>query len=177
MERNDEAERERMLEQYHEAYERLRSPEITVVVGAKGAAIGAGASLLCWIADIRIVDENIDIWWAGGNYGLVPLELATYLKNEIGTPQALELLLLGKHRKLTAEEAKNSGLINRVTASETVDDKARSVAELIAAIDSVHDISEPLLRILRSAELEQVGETLSEARQAQSIGQASIVRD
>lgn len=177
MEGDDEEERERMLEQYHEAYERLRTPEITVVVGAKGAAIGAGASLLCWIADIRIVDEDIDIWWAGGNYGLVPLELATYLKNEIGTPLALELLLLGKHRKLTAEEAKNSGLVNRVTASETVDKKARSVAELIATIDSAHDVGEPLLKILRSAELEQVGETLSEAGQSQSIEQASTVLD
>lgn len=177
MEGDSEAERERMLDQYHEAYELLRSPEITVVVGAEGAAIGAGASLLCWVADIRIVDNDIDIWWAGGNYGLVPLELATYLKNEIGTPLALELLLLGKHRTLTAAEAKNLGLVNRVISPDTVDDEARSIAELIAEIDSAHSVSEPLLRMLRSAEAEQVGETLTEARRAQSIGRASTVRE
>lgn len=177
MESENETDRTEMLDQYNQAYELLRGHDIPVVVGATGAAIGAGASLLCWIADIRIVSNDIEIWWAGGNYGLVPLELATYLKNEIGTPLALELLLLGKHRTLTAREAKTSGLVNRVTSAETVDDVARDIADLIADIDANQNVSEQLLAILRSAETEQIGETLGEARRKQSIGQATTVRD
>ncbi|WP_135807396.1 enoyl-CoA hydratase/isomerase family protein [Halorussus marinus] len=177
MESENESDRNEMLDQYNQAYELLRSHKIPVIVGAKGAAIGAGASLLCWIADLRIVSNDIEIWWAGGNYGLVPLELATYLKNEIGTPLALELLLLGKHRTLTAKEAKNSGLVNRVAPAETVDDVARDMADLIADLDANQNVSERLLAILRSAETEQIGDTLEEARRKQSIGQATTVRD
>jgi len=177
MEGDDETERQEMLEQYNLAYDLLRTDEIPVIVGARGAAIGAGASLVCWVADIRIVDQDAEIWWAGGNYGLVPLELATYLKNEIGTPLALELTLLGKHRKVSAREAKEVGLVNRVTSADEVDEVARSIGDLIAEIDSTENVSARLLRVLRSAESEQIGKTLEEARRQQSIGRASTVRD
>ena len=166
------ADSERLRELYGAVFEWMRTEPIPVVAGARGPVVGAGASLLCYAADLRVVADDVEIWWPEVEYGIPPLSRLVSLSKEVGTPHALELMILGEHAKMGANEAHDLGLVNRVVDSADVDDEARRMAEIIAEYDAEHDIMEGFLETIRQARQEESGVSTEYAVYRREIEQA-----
>lgn len=146
---------QRLQDLYGPAFAWMRNEPIPVVAGGRGPAVGAGASLLCYAADLRVVGDDVEIWWPEVAYGIPPLSRLIALSKDVGTPHALEFMLLGEEGKMGAEEAHDLGLVNRVVDPEDVDGEARGIAETIARYDEEHGIVESFLDTLRHARDEE----------------------
>jgi len=105
----------------------LKKPLIAAV---EGTAVAGGTEIL-QATDIRIVGAGAKLGVAEARWALFPLGGSTVrLRRQIPFCHAMELLFTGKH--LTAEEAEQIGLINRVVPRGTALTEATKVAELIA---------------------------------------------
>ena len=115
----------------HQVMERLESLPIPVVAKVQGFALGGGCEL-AMACDIIVAGRSAKFGQPEANLGLVPGFGATQrLVRRIGLPLALDLLLTGRGRTLSAEEACQAGLIARVTddatLNETVDGLVKSL--------------------------------------------------
>jgi len=109
----------------------LQQVDKPVIAAVNGAAAGAGMdmALMC---DLRIAAEEAIFAESYVKLGLVPGDGGAYLLPRlVGVPKALELLWTGK--ALTALEAKDLGLVNRVVPQESfqreVEEFARELAQ------------------------------------------------
>lgn len=102
-----------------------------VITSVCGAAAGAGVSLALG-GDFMICADNAKFILAFVNLGLVPDTGATYLLSKsIGVTRALELAATG--RPMSAEEAKDLGLVYKVTTREDLDEVTMKFAKKLAA--------------------------------------------
>ena len=91
-----------------------------VITSVAGAVAGAGVSLALG-GDFMICADNAKFILAFVNLGLVPDTGATYLLSKaIGVPRTIELAATG--RPVLAEEAKELGLIYKLTTVEELDE-------------------------------------------------------
>ena len=113
---------------YCDAIHRLRKPSIAAV---NGYALGGGleTALSC---DIRIASANarfaapeIKLGWIGGG------GMAAFLAHSIGPSNAALMIMTGD--PIDASQALAWGLVSEVTAPEALMDRARAIAEAIAA--------------------------------------------
>lgn len=146
---------ERLQELYSPAFNWMRNSSVPVISAGRGPAVGAGASLLCYTADLIVVGEDIEIWWPEVAYGIPPLSRLIALSKDIGSPHALEFMLLGEEGKMGAQEAHQLGLVNRVVKPDEVEEEAREMAKTIAQYDAEHDIVESFLETLQHARAEE----------------------
>lgn len=101
-----------------------------VIAQVHGFAFGAGLdmALMC---DIRIVAASTKLSESYVKVGIVPGDGgAYYLPKLIGTDQALDLLWTG--RVLTADEAKNIGLVTHVIPDEELESFTQNYVENLA---------------------------------------------
>lgn len=101
-----------------------------VIAALNGSAMGAGLdmALMC---DLRVCSEKARLGESYILLGLVPGDGgAYYLPRLIGVSKALELFLTGD--ALTAEEALQAGIVNRVVPSDRLMEETLSLAEKIA---------------------------------------------
>ncbi|MDY6882029.1 MAG: enoyl-CoA hydratase-related protein [Desulfatiglans sp.] len=101
-----------------------------IIAAVNGAAMGAGMdmALMC---DLRICSDRARFAEAYINLGLVAGDGGAYfLPKIVGIPKALELLLTGD--MLSAEEAKELGIVNRVVPHERLMEEALLLAKKIA---------------------------------------------
>lgn len=132
-----------------------------VVAGARGPAAGGGATVLCYGADLQVVSPSVEIWWPEVEYGAAPLGRAVYLANQIGESQAFELMFLGSEGKMDAREATNADLVTTVVDEEEVDQRARTLAQTIAARDRAHPgIVEAFVDVVHQARRESYGTSM-----------------
>jgi 2-(1,2-epoxy-1,2-dihydrophenyl)acetyl-CoA isomerase len=109
-------------------FARMRAP---VVVAVNGAAAGAGFSLAS-AGDLVIAVEAAKFTMAYTAIGLAPDGSSTYhLPRLIGTRRALELMLT--NRVLSAAEALEWGLVNRVVANDALAEESEALAARLAA--------------------------------------------
>ncbi len=109
----------------------LKKMSKIVITSVSGAAAGAGVSLALG-GDFIICAENAKFILAFVNIGLVPDTGATYLLSKaIGVSKTMELAATG--RPMTAEEAKQLGLVFKVTSPEELDEVTMDFARKIAA--------------------------------------------
>ena len=123
-----------LFERLYDVQGWMHEGPIPVVVGARGPLPGAGA-ILVTSADVRVVGDDSALWWPEVGFGLTAFERAADLVAQVGWPKATELMLLGEHAKLGAEEARELGLVNRVVPPGDVDDEARRLARIVADYD------------------------------------------
>jgi 2-(1,2-epoxy-1,2-dihydrophenyl)acetyl-CoA isomerase len=110
---------------------RLVRAEFPVIAAVNGAAAGAGMGLAC-ACDLVIAAESARFTMAYTKIGLSPDGTTTYfLPRRIGIGRALELVLL--NRTLSAREALDWGIANRVVADEDLADEAHSIAAQLAS--------------------------------------------
>jgi enoyl-CoA hydratase/carnithine racemase len=128
---------EHMLDIFEPAREWLRHCPYPTVVGAHGVAPGAGAALAN-AADILVAGENLEIWWPEINVGIPPYTLGPRLLRQVGHRRATELTLLGREAKLSADEARELGLVNHVVPTDEVTAEAREVARDLADVHQRH---------------------------------------
>ena len=106
-----------------------RSPK-PVIAAINGVALGGGLELAL-MCDLRVAGANAQLGLPETGLGIIPGAGGTQkLPRIVGEARAKEMILLG--RRLTADEALEWGLINRVApAGTSVVDKALAIIEPI----------------------------------------------
>jgi len=121
----------RGAEVLHQAIIDFRRIPYPVIGAVNGVAAGAGFSLAL-MCDLRIASEEAAFVCAYGRIGASPDGGMTYfLPRVVGPARALELLL--EDPILSAEQARNEGLVTEVVPADRLLDAARERAEELAA--------------------------------------------
>lgn len=119
-----------ILEYIHSTISEIRrapKPFVAAVDGA-AAAGGFGIAMSC---DLVLASERAWFEWAYFKTGLTGAESSTFfLPRLVGLRKALEIVLLGP--RLSASEALDLGLINRVIPDGCLDEEALRIAEELA---------------------------------------------
>ncbi len=101
-----------------------------VIAQVQGVATAAGCQLVA-ACDLAIAEEGASFGTPGVKIGLFCSTPMVPLVRAVGRKRALEMLLTG--RNISALEAAEWGLINRVTPLERLASETRSLAEIMAA--------------------------------------------
>jgi 2-(1,2-epoxy-1,2-dihydrophenyl)acetyl-CoA isomerase len=116
---------------YHPFLLRIRDLHCPLITAVNGVAAGAGMSL-AMMGDLVLAARSATFLQAFRGIGLVPDCGATFLlPRTVGWGRALELSLLG--RKLSAEQALEWGLVNRVFDDDQLMAEAMKLASDLAS--------------------------------------------
>jgi enoyl-CoA hydratase len=108
--------------------ENFRKP---VIARINGFALGGGSEIALG-CDIRIASENVIMGLPEIKLGIIPGYGGTQrLPRLVGMGKAKELILTGEH--ISALEALEIGLVNKVVPKDELDDEVNKLAEKIAA--------------------------------------------
>ena len=114
----------------HNAISRFSWMDAPVVIAVNGTAAGAGFSLAL-TGDYAFASEKAKFTMAYTAAGLTPDGSSTYfLAKHIGLRRAKELVLT--NRLLTAQEAEDWGIINKVVPADQLMDEAMALAKTFA---------------------------------------------
>ena len=115
----------------HAAVSRFARMEAPLILAINGIAAGAGFSIAC-CGDLALASDSAKFTMAYTKAGLVTDGSSTYyVARHIGLRRTQELMLT--NRMLTAEEAENWGLINRVVPADKLMNEAMALAQQLAA--------------------------------------------
>lgn len=110
---------------------KLRRIEKPIIAAVNGVAAGAGASI-AFACDYRIVTDKVNFIQSFTKVGLIPDSGATFILTRlVGLTKAFELMLSAD--KLSAEEALNLGIINKIVGEDDLMKEAVALAEKLAA--------------------------------------------
>ena len=116
---------------WHTVFNRIEALRVPVIAGVHGLALAGGLELLL-VADLVIADESARLGDQHANFGLVAGGGGTQrLPRVVGARRAKELMMLGGW--LSAAEAREWGLVNRVVAAGTVTSAVEDMAATLAA--------------------------------------------
>jgi 2-(1,2-epoxy-1,2-dihydrophenyl)acetyl-CoA isomerase len=121
----------RILEYLHSTISEIRRAPKPFVAAVDGmaAAGGFGIAMCC---DLVVASERASFEWAYFKTALSGAESSTFLLPRlVGFHRAMELALLNP--RLTAEQARELGLVNRVWPVDTFDAEVLSLAQTLAA--------------------------------------------
>ena len=119
-----------MLVDYHGAIYKMNSIPKPFVAGVRGAAGGAGLSLMAAF-DLVVSAESAKYTMAYTRAGVTPDGTSSYfIARHIGLRRMLDLTLT--NRVLDAAEAERWGLVNRVVADDDVDRATAELAQQLA---------------------------------------------
>jgi 2-(1,2-epoxy-1,2-dihydrophenyl)acetyl-CoA isomerase len=117
---------ESLYKRYNPMIKAIRSLPIPVLCKLNGVAAGAGCSLAL-ACDMIIASENASLIEVFVNVGLVLDSGSSYfLPRLVGSARAFELATLGS--KLTAQQAFEWGMVNKVVKSEDLDFEVNKLA-------------------------------------------------
>lgn len=120
-----------LRDRYHPIIKGIRELPKPVVAAVNGPAVGIGCSLAL-ACDLIWAAESAIFGLAFVNIGLVPDGGSTFLVPvAVGKARALEMALLGD--PVTAEQALQWGLVNRVVPDGELMDEARGLARKLAS--------------------------------------------
>jgi 2-(1,2-epoxy-1,2-dihydrophenyl)acetyl-CoA isomerase len=115
----------------HAALARLAKADPPLVTAVTGSAGGAGMSLVA-ASDLVVAGESARFTMGYTKAGLVPDGTSSfYLARVVGLRRAMDLVIT--NRVLSAAEAEDWGLVNRVVPDDQVQAEARKLAEQLAA--------------------------------------------
>ena len=119
-----------MLIDFHAAINLMNNIPKPFIAGIRGAAGGAGLSLMSAF-DLVISGESAKYTMAYTRAGVTPDGTSSYfLSRHIGLRRMLDLTLT--NRVLSAEEAEQWGLVNRIVPDDDVDSATRDLAQKLA---------------------------------------------
>ncbi len=119
-------------EHYNPIIQRIRNIEKPIVAAVNGVAAGAGANIAL-SCDIVLACSSATFIQAFSKIGLIPDSGGTFfLPRLIGFQNASALMMTGD--KVTANDAKNMGMIYKVLADENFMDEAFKIANSLAAM-------------------------------------------
>ncbi|GAA0344571.1 2-(1,2-epoxy-1,2-dihydrophenyl)acetyl-CoA isomerase PaaG [Bacillus carboniphilus] len=115
---------------YNPMIQSIANLEKPVIAAVNGVAAGAGVSLAL-ACDFRIASEKASFVEAFIHIGLVPDSgNLYYLPRIVGHAKAMELAVLGE--KISAEEAKELGLVTKVASTEVFEETVEAFAYRLA---------------------------------------------
>lgn len=119
-----------ILDAMHPAILRLREQDAPVIAAVRGAAAGAGLSLVL-AADLVVAEEGTKFVVAYDRLGVSPDCGGTwFLPRKVGAALAAEMMLLG--RTLDAADAKAAGIVNVVAPQGGLEAAADELAGRVA---------------------------------------------
>jgi 2-(1,2-epoxy-1,2-dihydrophenyl)acetyl-CoA isomerase len=140
-----------------------------VIAAVNGIAAGAAVSLAL-ACDLRIAADTTAFQLSFVKVGLVPDAGATWLlPRAVGTARAAEMMLLG--RPVPADQALAWGLVNEVTDTAGLLDRALAVAAVLAALPESAGATRRLYQSLVASVAEQLD------REATAQGKAQYSPD
>ncbi|HVL57075.1 MAG TPA: enoyl-CoA hydratase [Burkholderiaceae bacterium] len=101
-----------------------------VIARVHGIATAAGCQLVA-MCDLAVADEDARFAVSGVNFGLFCSTPSVGLTRNVSRKAAMEMLLTGEF--ITAQQARERGLVNRVVPLERLDDEVRALAASILA--------------------------------------------
>jgi len=140
-----------LLDAFHSAFSAMLDTSKPVLVVVNGPAYGGGAELAA-LGDLVIATPKARFAQPEIKLGVFPPLAAVILPYIVGPKLALELVLTGE--TLTAERARDLGLVNWVVAPEELPNKVREVVAKVAAQ------SGPVLTMAKKAILGSLGLSL-----------------
>ena len=121
----------RLRERYHPIIQAIRDMPKPVVSAVNGPAAGIGCSLAL-SADLIVAAHSSFFLLAFVNIGLIPDGGSTaFVPARIGLARATEMMMLGE--RVSAEQALEWGLVNRVVSDETLQSESMALVERLAA--------------------------------------------
>jgi len=121
----------RFMRLWHRVFNRIEALPVPVVAGVQGLALAGGLELVL-VADLVVADEAARLGDQHANFGLVAGGGGSQrLPRVIGARRAKELMLLGGW--LSAAQALEWGLVNRVAPAGTLGAVVEEMAGLIAS--------------------------------------------
>jgi methylglutaconyl-CoA hydratase len=108
----------------------IRRMEKPVVALVKGRAYAGGAGLAS-ACDIVLAHEDARFSYPEVTIGFVPAMVMTMLRRSVGEKHAFELVSTG--RVLSADEAREIGLVSRVFAAKEFDQLSKALLDKLAA--------------------------------------------
>ena len=112
-------------------WDRLKRVKTPLIAAVSGFALGAGCEL-AMACDMIVASETARFGQPEINVGIMPGAGGTQrLTRAVGKARAMEMVLAG--RMLTAYEAQQAGLVNRVVPVEVLADEALALAREIAS--------------------------------------------
>jgi len=101
-----------------------------IIAAMQGTALGGGLELAC-SCHLRIMSESAKVGLPEVKLGIIPGWGGTQrLPRYIGKTKALEMILTGDF--MTAQDALNLGLVNKVVPASAVLDEAKALAKKLA---------------------------------------------
>jgi cyclohexa-1,5-dienecarbonyl-CoA hydratase len=140
-----------MIDAFHQVFTHMVDLGRPVLVVVNGAAVGGGAELVAF-GDLVLATPKAYFAQPEITIGVFPPLASTMLPQIIGPKVALELVLMGN--KLTAERARDLGLVNWLVA----EDQLEANVQKLAAQITTH--SGAVLSMAKRAILEGIGKTL-----------------
>jgi len=135
-------------------FQRMRELPKPVIALVHGRALAGGAGLLT-ACDLVVAATGAQVGYPEIQRGFVPAMVMALLRRAVGEKVALDLVLTG--RTVTASEAKNLGLVNRVVPEADLErDTSALAAALVQASASAIAFTKQLFYQLH-------GETLADA--------------
>lgn len=146
-----------MLKDRFATWDRIRSIKKPVIAAVSGYALGGGCELVM-NCDIIVASETAQFGQPEINIGVIPGAGGTQrLTRVVGKHKAMEMILTG--RPITAKEAHDLGLVNKVAPVELFLDEAKAMAKEIAKKSPV------AVRLAKEAVLKTYDTSISEGLQ------------
>jgi len=111
-----------------ELFEQIYNLEKIVIAQVEGHAIAGGGGLAT-VCDFVFAVPEAKFGFTEVKIGFVPAIISTFILRKIGETKTKELLFTGD--LISANEAKNTGLINFVVEKENIENKIKQFAERI----------------------------------------------
>ncbi len=115
---------------FAELMARIPALSVPVIAAVNGDALGGGCGLAA-ACDLVVADPAARLGTPEIRLGLFPWIILAALRRDIPRKHLMELALTGE--KLSAERARELGLVNRVSAPGAAVDEARALAGVIAS--------------------------------------------
>ena len=120
-------------------WQRLRPIRKPLIAAVNGVALGGGAELV-WLCDLIVAGESARFGQPEIALGIMPGGGATQrLPSTVGKARAMEIVLLGE--PISARDAQELGLVNRVAPDELVLTVALRLAQQVAGKSLVATVS------------------------------------
>lgn len=120
-----------VIRQFFKDWERIRKVQKPIIAAVSGFALGGGCEL-AMLCDLIVASETARFGQPEINIGVMPGAGGTQrLTRAVGQKKAMEMILTGK--MISAQEALDYGLINRVVPVEQLEEETMNLAQEIAS--------------------------------------------
>lgn len=138
---------------YANLFRLVRNCPLPSIARINGACMAGGMGLLC-MTDIAVAAEHVQFGLPEARIGLFPFQVLSLMKEQIGPRLLREYALTG--RAISAQEARDAGLLNHVVPAAQLDAKVEELlASLVANSPTALRRGKYALRAIESMDFEQ----------------------